>query len=49
VVFKSSEGMQRSGTGSQMKIGFGANGLIRFLFRRTELVRAIHLAGEHIR
>jgi hypothetical protein len=49
VVFKSSEGIQRSGTGSQMNIGFGANGLMRFLFLRIEVVKAIHLAGEHMR
>jgi hypothetical protein len=41
--------MQRSGTGSQMKIGFGAYGLMRFRLRRIDVVKDMHLEGEQMR
>jgi hypothetical protein len=49
VQFRSSSGMQRSGTGSQMKTGFSANGCSAFLFLKMEVTRLIHRVGEHIR
>ena len=47
--FKSSEGVQRSGTGSHMKSGFGVSGRCRFLRRRMAVMRLVARVGEHTR
>jgi len=49
VQFKSSVGVQRSGTGSQMKRGLGHPGLRAFRRRRTAVTRSMQRVAEHIR
>lgn len=39
-------GRQRSGTGSQMKSGFGADGLIDLRLRRMPVTREMQRVGE---
>lgn len=48
VVFSSSSGLQRSGTGSHIIMGFGAVGLSLFRARRIEVVRFMQRAGEQM-
>jgi hypothetical protein len=47
VKLSNSEGVQRSGTGSHMKIGFGWPGLSRFRDRRMVVTSSMHRFGEH--
>jgi len=49
VQLRSSEGRQRSGTGSHMNKGFSAIGLIFFRRRRMEVTRSMQRVGLHIR
>ncbi len=49
VQFKSSVGVQRSGTGSQTKRGLGQPGLRVFRRRRMEVTRSIQRVGEQFR
>lgn len=46
VQFSSSVGRQRSGTGSHMKSGFGAEGLMALRFRRIPVTREMQRTGE---
>lgn len=47
--FRSSEGVQRSGTGSQMKRGLGHPGFKIFRRRRMEVTRSIQRVGEQFK
>lgn len=49
VQFSSSSGVQRSGTGSQMKMGFSIPGCKVLRFRRIASIRFMHRVGEQIR
>ena len=44
--FSSSVGVQRSGTGSQMKSGFSARGFTAFLLRNIPVTRSMQRVGE---
>lgn len=45
--FRSSSGVQRSGTGSQMKSGLEADGFMLFRRRRMPVTRDMQRVGEH--
>lgn len=47
--FRSSLGVQRSGTGSQMKRGFGHLGFRALRRRRMEVTRSMQRVGEQFR
>ena len=47
--FRSSEGVQRSGTGSQMKSGLGHPGFTILRRRRMEVTRSMQRVGEQFR
>lgn len=47
VQFSNSVGRQRSGTGSQMKRGFGADGFMDFRARRMDVTSVMQRLGLH--